>query len=114
MSCSRARLDNLSSRSLFNLFNQSHVDDCITVVNYKVQQESGWVLREGKLSLIDLADSERVLATDCHSNLRSVEAANIDRSLLALSGVITALVEGQWYRILLRNLKLTQLHKASH
>ncbi|CAM6095632.1 unnamed protein product [Calypogeia fissa] len=81
------------------------------IVEYKVQQESAKILRVGKLSLIDLAGSERALATDTRT-LRSVEGANINRSLLALSGVINALVEGKKH-IPFRNSKLTQLLKDS-
>ncbi|CAA6671422.1 unnamed protein product [Spirodela intermedia] len=52
------------------------------------------VAEVGKLSLIDLAGSERALATDQRSQ-RSLEGANINRSLLALSSCINALVEGR-------------------
>ena len=65
----------------------------------------------GKLSLIDLAGSERHLATESRSQ-RSVEGANINKSLLALSSCISALVEGQKH-IPFRNSKLTKLLKDS-
>ncbi|KAL3677502.1 hypothetical protein R1sor_027450 [Riccia sorocarpa] len=81
------------------------------LVEYSVQQEIGKVLRVGKLSLIDLAGSERALATE-QRTLRSVEGANINRSLLALSSCINALVEGKKH-IPFRNSKLTQLLKDS-
>lgn len=69
------------------------------------------VTRIGKLSLIDLAGSERALATDLRTP-RSIEGANINRSLLALSSCINALVEGKRH-IPYRNSKLTQLLKDS-
>ncbi|KAL5723519.1 Kinesin-like protein KIN-8A [Ranunculus cassubicifolius] len=69
------------------------------------------VSRIGKLSLIDLAGSERALATD-QRTMRSIEGANINRSLLALSSCINALVEGKKH-IPFRNSKLTQLLKDS-
>ncbi|KAJ7283123.1 hypothetical protein O6H91_Y346200 [Diphasiastrum complanatum] len=81
------------------------------VAEYKVQQEASYVSRVGKLSLIDLAGSERALATD-QRTLRSLEGANINRSLLALSSCINALVEGKKH-IPFRNSKLTQLLKDS-
>lgn len=81
------------------------------VAEYKMQQELGVVSRIGKLSLIDLAGSERALATD-QRTLRSVEGANINRSLLALSSCINALCEGKKH-IPFRNSKLTQLLKVS-
>ncbi|GLU13319.1 hypothetical protein SLE2022_299590 [Rubroshorea leprosula] len=82
------------------------------VVEYKVKNASMDVIsRVGKLSLIDLAGSERALATD-QRTLRSLEGANINRSLLALSSCINALVEGKKH-IPYRNSKLTQLLKDS-
>lgn len=82
------------------------------VVKYQVKGASGNVVnRVGKLSLIDLAGSERAIATD-QRTLRSLEGANINRSLLALSSCINALVEGKKH-IPYRNSKLTQLLKDS-
>ncbi|CAM6046476.1 unnamed protein product [Sphagnum compactum] len=81
------------------------------IAEYKVPQETGMVVRAGKLSLIDLAGSERALATD-QRTLRSVEGASINRSLLALSSCINALCEGKKH-IPFRNSKLTQLLKDS-
>ncbi|KAJ4837705.1 Kinesin-like protein KIN-8A, partial [Turnera subulata] len=81
-------------------------------VEYRVRDASmNIVNRVGKLSLIDLAGSERALATD-QRTLRSLEGANINRSLLALSSCINALVEGKKH-IPYRNSKLTQLLKDS-
>lgn len=80
-------------------------------VEFKVQHDSHFVCRTGKLSLIDLAGSERALATD-QRTIRSLEGANINRSLLALSSCINALVEGKRH-IPFRNSKLTQLLKDS-
>ncbi|KAI3884471.1 hypothetical protein MKX03_034811 [Papaver bracteatum] len=82
------------------------------VAEYRVRDASMNVInRVGKLSLIDLAGSERALATD-QRTLRSLEGANINRSLLALSSCINALVEGKKH-IPYRNSKLTQLLKDS-
>lgn len=82
------------------------------VVEYRVKDAAMNVVnRVGKLSLIDLAGSERALATD-QRTLRSLEGANINRSLLALSSCINALVEGKRH-IPYRNSKLTQLLKDS-
>lgn len=82
------------------------------VIEYRVRDAAmNIVSRVGKLSLIDLAGSERALATD-QRTLRSLEGANINRSLLALSSCINALVEGKKH-IPYRNSKLTQLLKDS-
>ena len=64
-----------------------------------------------KLSLIDLAGSERSLATELRS-ARSAEGASINKSLLALSSCIHALTEGKRH-IPFRNSRLTQLLKDS-
>lgn len=82
------------------------------VVEFRVRDaEMNVINRVGKLSLIDLAGSERALATD-QRTVRSLEGANINRSLLALSSCINALVEGKKH-IPFRNSKLTQLLKDS-
>ncbi|KAJ1428142.1 P-loop containing nucleoside triphosphate hydrolase [Sesbania bispinosa] len=82
------------------------------VIEYRVRDAAmNTVNRVGKLSLIDLAGSERALATD-QRTIRSLEGANINRSLLALSSCINALVEGKKH-IPYRNSKLTQLLKDS-
>ncbi|XP_068642826.1 LOW QUALITY PROTEIN: kinesin-like protein KIN-8A [Aristolochia californica] len=81
------------------------------IAEYRVKEGSNVIHRVGKLSLIDLAGSERSLATD-QRTLRSLEGANINRSLLALSSCINALVEGKKH-IPYRNSKLTQLLKDS-
>ncbi|CAN6478399.1 unnamed protein product [Victoria cruziana] len=82
------------------------------VAEYKVKDACNRLVnRVGKLSLIDLAGSERALATD-QRTVRSIEGANINRSLLALSSCINALVEGKKH-IPYRNSKLTQLLKDS-
>ncbi|XP_074317105.1 kinesin-like protein KIN-8A isoform X2 [Silene latifolia] len=82
------------------------------MVEYQTRDASmNLVNRVGKLSLIDLAGSERALATD-QRTVRSMEGANINRSLLALSSCINALVEGKKH-IPYRNSKLTQLLKDS-
>ncbi|KAK9665246.1 hypothetical protein RND81_14G100100 [Saponaria officinalis] len=81
-------------------------------VEYQTRDASMTLMkRVGKLSLIDLAGSERALATD-QRTVRSLEGANINRSLLALSSCINALVEGKKH-IPYRNSKLTQLLKDS-
>ncbi|KAK2367953.1 kinesin protein KIN-8A [Trifolium repens] len=82
------------------------------VVEYRVRDAAMNIVRRvGKLSLIDLAGSERALATD-QRTVRSLEGANINRSLLALSSCINALVEGKTHNPY-RNSKLTQLLKDS-
>ncbi|GLJ26791.1 hypothetical protein SUGI_0522630 [Cryptomeria japonica] len=81
------------------------------VVEYKVIEGLKTATRTGKLSLVDLAGSERAAATD-QRTARSVEGANINKSLLALSSCINALVEGKRH-IPYRDSKLTLLLKDS-
>ncbi|GLJ12754.1 hypothetical protein SUGI_0197160 [Cryptomeria japonica] len=81
------------------------------VVEWKMEEGLSTVTRKGKLSLVDLAGSERAAATD-QSTVRSMEGANINKSLLALSSCINALVERKRH-IPYRDSKLTQLLKDS-
>nr|GEW75583.1 kinesin-like protein KIN-8A [Tanacetum cinerariifolium] len=82
------------------------------MVEYGVKDESNNVLnRIGKLSLIYLAGSKRAITTD-QRTLRSLEGANINRSLLALSSCINSLIEGKKH-VHYINSKLTPLLKES-
>lgn len=65
----------------------------------------------GKLSLIDLAGSERASQTH-NSGMRLLEGANINRSLLALGNCINALASGSVF-VPFRDSKLTRLLKDS-
>ena len=70
----------------------------------------------GKLSMIDLAGSERASVTN-NRGMRLIEGANINRSLLALGNCINALCEanekGLKLHIRYRDSKLTRLLKDS-
>jgi kinesin family member 18/19 len=70
----------------------------------------------GKLSLIDLAGSERAAKTN-NRGMRMIEGANINRSLLSLGNCINALVDnmkkGSHNHIPYRDSKLTRLLKDS-
>ena len=65
-----------------------------------------------KLSLIDLAGSERAIVTR-NRGARFREGANINRSLLALGNCINALAEGKSKFVNYRDSKLTRLLKDS-
>ena len=73
-------------------------------------------MRIGKLSLIDLAGSERASKTN-NRGIRMIEGANINKSLLALGNCINALHENnsknQTNYIPFRDSKLTRLLKDS-
>ena len=69
-------------------------------------------VKVAKLSMIDLAGSERGSATSSRGLQRFREGANINKSLLALGNCINALAEGSKY-IPYRNSKLTRLLKDS-
>ncbi|NWV04588.1 KI18A protein, partial [Ptilonorhynchus violaceus] len=70
-------------------------------------------IRVAKMSLIDLAGSERANATNARG-ARFVEGTNINRSLLALGNVINALADPKCKKhIPYRNSKLTRLLKDS-
>merc|ERR1719375_595766 len=65
----------------------------------------------GKLSLIDLAGSERAMQTE-NKGARLLEGANINRSLLALGNCINALAAGSSF-VPYRDSKLTRMLKDS-
>jgi kinesin family protein 18/19 len=73
-------------------------------------------IQVGKLSLIDLAGSERASVTN-NKGIRLLECANINRSLLALGNCITALADNASGRrgvfVPYRDSKLTRLLKDS-
>lgn len=73
-------------------------------------------VRVAKLSLIDLAGSERAAKTK-NQGIRMIEGANINRSLLALGNCINALgdraVGGKGAYVPFRDSKLTRLLKDS-
>lgn len=82
-----------------------------------VRREELKEVRVGKLSLIDLAGSERAARTN-NRGIRMIEGANINRSLLALGNVINALCEQvekgvKVAHIPYRDSKLTRLLKDS-
>lgn len=64
-----------------------------------------------KLSMIDLAGSERGAATGC-TGMRFTEGANINKSLLALGNCINSLADGAKH-VPYRDSKLTRLLKDS-
>merc|ERR1719352_1206346 len=68
-------------------------------------------LMMGKLSMIDLAGSERASQSD-NRGVRLLEGANINRSLLALGNCINALASGSTF-VPYRDSKLTRLLKDS-
>ena len=69
-------------------------------------------VRIGKLSMCDLAGSERAANTE-NRGLRLLEGAAINKSLLALGNCITALVAGRGSFVPYRDSKLTRLLKDS-
>ena len=87
------------------------------LIEYKEKNPGMHVeIKFGKLSLIDLAGSERASATH-NRGIRLIEGANINRSLLALGNCINALCEanekGTKPHIPFRDSKLTRLLKDS-
>lgn len=92
---------------------------CVSCTQIKIRQRdlatgTAAVLRTSKLSMIDLAGSERASATK-NQGERLVEGANINKSLLALGNCINALGEARAKpgHIPYRNSKLTRLLKDS-
>ena len=86
------------------------------MVSYKEKRTINNKIKYGKLSLIDLAGSERASVTK-NKGMRLIEGANINKSLLTLGNCINALCEsnikGTKPHIPYRDSKLTRLLKDS-
>ncbi|KAI4471330.1 kinesin-related [Holotrichia oblita] len=80
-------------------------------VYMKMTFKTNGQVRVAKLSMIDLAGSERGAATGC-AGMRFTEGANINRSLLALGNCINSLAGGLKH-VPYRDSKLTRLLKDS-
>ncbi|KAI7844763.1 hypothetical protein COHA_001645 [Chlorella ohadii] len=90
---------------------RSHSVFIVTVSVREVTPEGDEVIRVGKLYLVDLAGSENITRSGAVEQ-RAKEAGNINKSLLTLGRVITALVEGQGH-VPYRDSKLTRLLRDS-
>ena len=90
---------------------RSHSVFIVTVSVREVLAEGEEVIRVGKLYLVDLAGSENITRSGAVDQ-RAKEAGNINKSLLTLGRVITALVEGQGH-VPYRDSKLTRLLRDS-
>lgn len=90
---------------------RSHSVFVVTVSVREVLAEGEEVIRVGKLYLVDLAGSENITRSGAVDQ-RAKEAGNINKSLLTLGRVITALVEGQVH-VPYRDSKLTRLLRDS-
>lgn len=95
----------------FFLFSRSHSIFTITVYLRETSSKGEKSFRVGKLNLVDLAGSENSRSSGSEQ-LRAREAANINRSLLALGRVINSLVETSAH-IPYRGSNLTRLLKDS-
>ncbi|KAL4437763.1 hypothetical protein ABPG77_005675 [Micractinium sp. CCAP 211/92] len=90
---------------------RSHSVFIVTVSVREVTPEGDEYIRVGKLYLVDLAGSENITRSGAIEQ-RAKEAGNINKSLLTLGRVITALVEGQGH-VPYRDSKLTRLLRDS-
>ncbi|KAG5898201.1 hypothetical protein JTB14_005581 [Gonioctena quinquepunctata] len=70
------------------------------------------ILKAGKINLVDLAGSENIARSGC-KDLRAMELANINRSLLTLGRVIHALVDKNQKHVPYRDSKLTRILQDS-
>jgi hypothetical protein len=97
---------------------RSHAVFQMIVTTTKYSERGQAYVTTSKLSLIDLAGSERASATN-NRGIRLVEGANINKSLLALANCINALSENSHHmntrrtNVKYRDSKLTHLLKSS-
>ncbi|KAJ8951945.1 hypothetical protein NQ318_013613 [Aromia moschata] len=81
----------------------------------KHQREHGFgedILKAGKINLVDLAGSENIARSGC-KDVRAVELANINKSLLTLGRVIQALADKSQKHVPYRDSKLTRILQDS-
>ncbi|KAK9822824.1 hypothetical protein WJX81_005423 [Elliptochloris bilobata] len=90
---------------------RSHSVFCVTVHMREMTPDGEEVIKIGKLYLVDLAGSENVSRSGAVDQ-RAKEAGLINKSLLTLGRVITALVEGSGH-VPYRDSKLTRLLRDS-
>ena len=90
---------------------RSHSVFCVTVHMREMAADGEEVIKIGKLYLVDLAGSENVTRSGAAGTMAK-EAGSINKSLLTLGRVITALVEGSGH-IPYRDSKLTRLLRDS-
>ena len=95
---------------------RSHAVLQLQVKHFERSETGREICTESKLSLIDLAGSERASATN-NRGARLTEGANINRSLLALANCINALASnsstGKKTNVKYRDSRLTHLLKSS-
>jgi kinesin family protein 18/19 len=89
---------------------RSHAVLNIVVEQQPRRADTCTTIKVGKLSLTDLAGSERATVSD-NRGARLVEGANINRSLLALANCINALAARKTSHVPYRDSKLTRLLK---
>ena len=87
---------------------RSHSIFMVTVERSEAGVDGAPHYRVGKLNLVDLAGSERQSKTGSTGE-RLKEATNINKSLLTLGNVISALVDGNSQHVPYRDSKLTKL-----
>jgi len=91
---------------------RSHCIFSITIHIKESTPEGEELLKTGKLNLVDLAGSENIGRSGTSAKTRKTEAGMINKSLLTLGRVITALTEGSIH-IPYRESKLTRLLQES-
>lgn len=88
----------------------------LMTVETTIQGKNGKEIQSARLSMIDLAGSERAAYTN-NKGMRMIEGANINKSLLALGNCITALADSKTKNkkiyVPYRDSKLTRLLKDS-
>ncbi|XP_056631662.1 kinesin-like protein KIF11-A isoform X1 [Diorhabda sublineata] len=83
------------------------------VVNTRETTISGDdILKTGKINLVDLAGNENIARSGC-KDMRAMELANINKSLLTLGRVIQALVDKSQKHVPYRDSKLTRILQDS-
>ncbi|XP_018564968.1 kinesin-like protein Klp61F [Anoplophora glabripennis] len=91
---------------------RSHTVFTITVFTKESTSSNEEILKTGKINFVDLAGSENIARSGC-KDMRAVELANINRSLLTLGRVIHALADKSKKHVPYRDSKLTRILQDS-
>lgn len=114
--CKQLQKGNIKRQTAPTLMNhqssRSHTVFTITVFTKESTVSNEEILKTGKINFVDLAGSENIARSGC-KDIRALELANINRSLLTLGRVIHALADKTKKHVPYRDSKLTRILQDS-
>lgn len=114
--CIQLQKGNIKRQTAPTLMNhqssRSHTVFTITIFTKESTASNEEILKTGKINFVDLAGSENIARSGC-KDIRALELANINRSLLTLGRVIHALADKTKKHVPYRDSKLTRILQDS-